>query len=137
MNAKGIKTKFMAVILSVTLLLTVLPCTVANAASEIGPRYLGGTAVYAKSSIYYSGAYGTTYAYVYDAGIHAEVTWSKYTYINQSTSEEGNMYGSNANTSTATVNYNAPSNCYSKKIECHHHASRVDEYWGAQTDATY
>lgn len=137
MNTKGMKTKIMAVILSVTFLLRVLPSTVANAASEVGPRYLGGTAVYAKSSIYYSGAYGTTYASVYDAGIHAEIVSAKYTYIIQSTSEEGYKYGSNAGTSSATVNFSASSGCYSKKIKCDHHASRVDEYWGALTEATY
>ena len=137
MNTNNVKTKLVASVLAVVLAFVAIPGVNVSAASEVGPGYLGGTAVYAKSSIYYSGAYGTTYASVYDAGIHAEIVSATYTYIIQSTSEEGYKYGSNAGTSSATVNFSASSGCYSKKIECHHHASRVDEYWGARTEATY
>ena len=137
MNTNNVKTKLVASVLAVVLAFVAIPGVNVSADSEVGPGYLGGTPVYAKSSIYYSGAYGTTYTSVYDAGIHAEVTWAEYTYINQSTLVEGYKYGSNAGTSSASVNFNAPSNCYSKKVRCDHHASRVNEYWGASTDATY
>lgn len=137
MNTNNVKTKLAASVLAVIILFITIPSVNVSAESQLGPGLVGGTPVYAKSSIYYSGAYGTTYASYYDAGIHAEIYDSTYTTKKQGGLEEAYQHATNAGTSSTSVNFNAQSGYYSRKIECDHQARRIYELWAAHTDATY
>lgn len=61
-----------------------------------------------------------------------------YSYVNVDTLETGTMQDNKSDIiQRATVNFNAPANCRSVKINAYHTASSGTESWSGSTDAIY